>query len=88
MAIQEHRCFSITCDVCKKTLGGDEGGEMHFETAEEAVRYADNSDWHTTATNAVCFTNDSAHHQAMREHHAAAELGHQCWPNFETAVTL
>jgi len=81
MAIQEHRCFSITCDVCKETLCGDEGGEMHFETEQQAIDNAGYHDWHTTATSAVCFTDetDLAHNEAIRELHAAAPEPCRCW---------
>jgi len=87
MAIQEHRCFSIVCDVCKEPLRGEDGGDLHFEDVATAIDNAGYHDWHTTATGAVCYVDDdAAHFQAMREQCAAAEPGHQCWITDEAAA--
>lgn len=85
MAIQEHRCFSIVCDVCKESLRSEDGGTMHFDTEREAVDNAGYHDWHTTATSAVCYfdESDAAHDEAIQTAHAAAEPGHQCWLTVE-----
>jgi hypothetical protein len=80
MAIKEHRCFTVACDVCGAENEGGYDLTAHYDSAAEALSAAEDYEWHTTpAGRAVCDREDAAHHKAIRELHAAAPEPCRCW---------
>lgn len=53
--IQEHSCYTLSCDRCGEDFQPDDGGYVpHYEFLDDVIAAADDHDWVTGGLNAWC----------------------------------
>lgn len=66
MPITTHTCLTVTCDVCKLPLQGDDDSTLHLSDADEAWTVARALQWSVLSSGEfVCNLDDDDHQKFL-----------------------